>query len=98
MTKLMNVTVQTFKTENEMELSISRWDGVKDQFMPLLGTRDSFGIRLQKSGTGRANFSSFMSLNIGIRKPQKPAFQYGNKSKPNGKRRLKTSPPAIEVS
>ena len=35
MTQLMNATIQTFKTENEMELSISRWDGVKDQFMPL---------------------------------------------------------------
>ena len=31
---LMNITVQTFKTENELELSVSRWDAVKDQFMP----------------------------------------------------------------
>ncbi len=31
---LMNITVQTFKTENELELSVSRWDSVKDQFMP----------------------------------------------------------------
>ena len=34
MAKLMNVTVQTFKTENEMELSISRWRDVQDNFMP----------------------------------------------------------------
>ncbi len=56
MTELMNVTIQTFKTENEMELSISRWDGVKDQFMPLLGTRDWFGILPQKSGIGEGQF------------------------------------------
>lgn len=31
---LMNITVQTFKTENELDLSIHRWDAVKDQFMP----------------------------------------------------------------
>ncbi len=35
MTELMNVTIQTFKTENDMELSISRWNGVRDKFMPL---------------------------------------------------------------
>ena len=34
MAKLMNVTVQTFKTENEMELRISRWRDVHDSFMP----------------------------------------------------------------
>ncbi|MGC6498078.1 MAG: DUF6974 family protein [Candidatus Puniceispirillaceae bacterium] len=34
MAKLMNVTVQTFKTENELELSISRWREVQDNFMP----------------------------------------------------------------
>ena len=47
MTKLMNVTIQTFKTENEMELSISRWDGVKDQFMPLF--RDAGLVRYSTS-------------------------------------------------
>ena len=31
---LMNIKVQTFKTENELDLSIHRWDAVKDQFMP----------------------------------------------------------------
>ena len=43
MTQLMNATIQTFKTENDMELSISRWDGVKDQFMPLF--RDAGLVR-----------------------------------------------------
>ncbi len=32
---LVNITIQTFKTENELELSISKWDLVKDNFMPL---------------------------------------------------------------
>ena len=31
---LMNITVQTFKSENELELSVSGWDAVKDEFMP----------------------------------------------------------------
>ena len=47
MTKLLNVTIQTFKTENEMELSISRWDGVKEQFMPLF--RDAGLVRYSTS-------------------------------------------------
>ena len=47
MTKLLNVTIQTFKTENEMELSISRGDGVKEQFMPLF--RDAGLVRYSTS-------------------------------------------------
>ena len=31
---LINITVQTFKTENELELSLTKWDAVKDKFMP----------------------------------------------------------------
>ena len=31
---LMNITVQTVKTENELELSVSRWDALKDKLMP----------------------------------------------------------------
>ncbi len=30
----VNVTIQTFKTENELELSVMRWDKVKNEFMP----------------------------------------------------------------
>ena len=87
MTELMNVTIQTFKTENDMELSISRWNGVKDNFMPLFKEADCFGILLRRYGIKMASFSSFMSLNIGIGRLQKPVFRYGSRSKPNGKRR-----------
>ena len=31
---LINITIQTFKTENELELSISKWDIVKEKYMP----------------------------------------------------------------
>ena len=30
----INVTIQTFKTENELELSVMRWDKIKNEFMP----------------------------------------------------------------
>ena len=30
----VNVTIQTFKTENELELSVMRWDKIKNEFMP----------------------------------------------------------------
>ena len=30
---LINITIQTFKTENELELSISKWDSIKDKYM-----------------------------------------------------------------
>ena len=36
---LVNITIQTFKTENELELSLSKWDSVKDKFMPLFKER-----------------------------------------------------------
>ena len=31
---LINITIQKFKTENELELSLTKWDAVKDKFMP----------------------------------------------------------------
>ena len=36
---LINITIQTFKTENELELSLSKWDAVKEKFMPLFKDR-----------------------------------------------------------
>lgn len=30
----INITIQTFKTENELELSVMRWDKIKNEFMP----------------------------------------------------------------
>ena len=36
---LINITIQTFKSENELELSLSKWDAVKDKFMPLFEDR-----------------------------------------------------------
>ena len=33
---LINITIQSFKSENELELSLVKWDAVKDQFMPRL--------------------------------------------------------------
>ena len=38
---LVNVTLQTFQSENELELSIARWDQIKDKFMPRFG---EFGL------------------------------------------------------
>ena len=40
---LINITIQSFKSENELELSLMKWDSVKDKFMP----------RLDKSGLKR---------------------------------------------
>ena len=33
---LVNITIQSFKSENELELSLLKWDSVKDKFMPRL--------------------------------------------------------------
>ena len=33
---LINITIQTFISQNELELSVSRWDQVKDEHMPKL--------------------------------------------------------------
>ena len=33
---LINITIQSFKSENELELSLLKWDSVKDKFMPRL--------------------------------------------------------------
>ena len=30
----VNVTIQTFKTENELELSVMRWDKIKTNLCP----------------------------------------------------------------
>jgi hypothetical protein len=30
----INITIQTFKTENDLELSVMRWDKIKHEFMP----------------------------------------------------------------
>ena len=30
----INITIQTFKSENELELSVMRWDKIKNEFMP----------------------------------------------------------------
>ena len=35
----VNITIQTFETENELELSLSKWDAIKDKFMPLFEDR-----------------------------------------------------------
>ena len=40
---LINITIQSFKSENELELSLMKWDSAKDKFMP----------RLDKSGLKR---------------------------------------------
>jgi hypothetical protein len=33
---LINITIQSFKSENELELSLVKWDSVKEKFMPRL--------------------------------------------------------------
>ena len=33
---LINITIQSFKSENELELSLLKWDSVKEKFMPRL--------------------------------------------------------------
>jgi hypothetical protein len=33
---LINITLQTFMSENDLELSDSRWTDVKDQYLPRL--------------------------------------------------------------
>ena len=33
---LINVTIQTFMSENELELSDKRWTDVKDEYLPTL--------------------------------------------------------------
>ena len=33
---LVNITIQSFKSENELELNLLKWDSVKDKFMPRL--------------------------------------------------------------
>ena len=33
---LVNITIQSFKNENELELSLLKWNSVKDKFMPRL--------------------------------------------------------------
>jgi hypothetical protein len=33
---LINITLQTFMSENDLELSDSRWTSVKDQYLPRL--------------------------------------------------------------
>ena len=33
---LINITIQSFKSENELELSLVKWDAVKEKFMPRL--------------------------------------------------------------
>ena len=33
---LINITIQSFKSENELELSLLKWNSVKDKFMPRL--------------------------------------------------------------
>ena len=33
---LIYITIQSFKSENELELSPVKWDSVKDKFMPRL--------------------------------------------------------------
>ncbi len=32
---LVNITIQTFKSEMELKLSVERWNSVKDEYMPL---------------------------------------------------------------
>ena len=36
---LINITIQSFKSENELELSLVKWDSVKDKFMPRLDSK-----------------------------------------------------------
>ena len=31
---LINITIQTFTSQNELELSVSRWDEIKHEYMP----------------------------------------------------------------
>ena len=38
---LINVTIQSFKSENELELSLLKWDSINEKFMPRL---DSNGL------------------------------------------------------
>ena len=33
---LINVTIQTFMSENELELSDKRWTDIKDEYLPTL--------------------------------------------------------------
>ena len=33
---LINITIQSVKSENELELSLVKWDSVKHKFMPRL--------------------------------------------------------------
>ena len=47
----INVTIQTFKTENELELSVMRWDKIKNEFMP----------RFQKMGLTRYTTCKILS-------------------------------------
>ena len=35
---LINVTIQTFMSENELELSDKRWTDVKDEYLPTHNT------------------------------------------------------------
>ena len=88
MTELMNVTIQTFKTENDMELSISRWNGLKDKFMPLF--KEAGLVRYSTSKVWNRD-GQFQLVHVFEYRDwealQMPVFRYGSKSKPNGKRR-----------
>ena len=35
----VNITIQTFKSENELDLNLSKWVSVKDKFMSLFKNR-----------------------------------------------------------
>ena len=45
---LINVTIQTFMSENELELSDKRWTDVKDEYLPTL-----YELGLERNTTTR---------------------------------------------
>ena len=52
----INITVQTFKTENELEYSLIRWNKVKNEFMPRFKEMGLIRYTTSKINTSKDKF------------------------------------------
>jgi len=74
---LINITIQTFTSQNELELSVSRWDEIKHEYMPKFYKLALQGTLPQESGTKLKSTSWPISLSIATKNLWKIVCQFG---------------------
>jgi hypothetical protein len=73
---LINITLQTFMSENDLELSDSRWPNVKDQYLPRLYNLDLERYTTTRIWNRADKFQLAHILNTEIKKPWMHVYQF----------------------